>query len=781
VRTLDRYLIRQILPPFVVALVVFTFILAVPPMLERAQALLAKGVPLQTVGVLLLNLLPQALGVTIPMAFLGGLLMALSRLSADREGVALLACGVSPSRLLVPVLTLGFLVGAADLYVMVQAVPDSNQAFREVTYKLLAKKTESDVKAGLFYQGFPGKVLYVQASRPGGGWSGVFLADTSQPGRTTVTLAEQGLAVMDEARRQVHFLLYHARTYAPGVDPLVYNVTRTEGDEPVRLTITADEVFGSGVLERGLPEKTIGDLRAMIAAQRQAGVSPHQAILYLHQKFSFPVACLVFAICGVAVGLHTRREGKLGGLMLGLAIVFLYYALMEIAESLTKGHLLNAVWARWVPNLVMGGIGLVALFWRSRAAGADVSVPMPAWLDRLMNGAPPPLPAAAAPGDPPAPRKVVLVIRVPRLSLPMPRILDLYVTGHYLRMFALSVAALLLLYYIGTVIDLSDKVLKGQATASMLLQFLWYSTPQYLVYLVPMATLLAVLGTIGGLTRSSEMTVMRACGVSLYRAALPLMAFALVWSGLLFLLQEHLLAPANRRAQILNETIRTGVPPHTLNIENRNWLVSRTGQVYHYQLYAGAPASPTLIGLSVYDTALSPYRLLTHTYTPRAVYTGGTWRVDEGWKQTFSAQDRPVGEAFATRALALGATPVEFGAAKLDADLMTFGQLRGYIARLGKSGFSVAEERVRLQSKIAFPLVTLVMTILAVPFGVTTGRHGALYGVGLAVGLATLHFLLAYFFMAVGSAAVMPAPLAAWATNILFLAAAGYGLLTVRT
>ena len=73
--TLDRYLIRQSLPPFFLALGIFTFALAIQPMLETAKILLAKGVSVPTVGVLLSTLLPFALSVTIPMAFLTGVLM----------------------------------------------------------------------------------------------------------------------------------------------------------------------------------------------------------------------------------------------------------------------------------------------------------------------------------------------------------------------------------------------------------------------------------------------------------------------------------------------------------------------------------------------------------------------------------------------------------------------------------------------------------------------------------------------------------------------------------
>jgi LPS export ABC transporter permease LptG/LPS export ABC transporter permease LptF len=772
-RTLDRYLLREILPPFFLALGVFTFALAVQPMLNYAQNLLAKNVPLPTVGFLLLTLLPQSLGVTIPMALLAGLLMALGRLSGDREAVALLACGVNPLRLLRPVAVFTLIVAAADLYVMVAAVPNGNQRFREVTFHLLAQQTDTDVKAGLFYEGFPGKVLYVRGNRPGGGWSGVFLADTSQPGRPTVTLAEAGQLVLDPAKREVDLWLYQARQYLPGADPTVYDTTETR--EPLRIQIPADSVFGTGNLDRGLPEMYIADLQKLIDADRRSGGTARQAVMYLHQKFSFPVACLVFAMIGLAMGLHTRKEGKLAGLTLGLVVIFAYYALLEMAEALTKGDHFSPVWARWVPNLALGAVGVWLLWRRERTSGAALA--MPAGLDRFLRWLWRPRVRTAGAG---AGGRVVVTIRVPSLAVPRPRLLDLYVSTQYLRVAALAFAAFLGLYYIGTVIDLSDKVLKGQATAAILAQYLWYSTPQFIAYVVPTATLVAVLATIGGLTRSSELTVMRACGVSLYRAATPLLALGLVWSGGLFLLQEHVIAQAQRKADALSDVIH-GRPARTLDIANRNWLVGEdNSRLYYYLAYD--PRRTTLYDVSIFDTAASPYRLTLHTHAQRATYRPREkgWLAETGWVQRFQPRTGVVREAFAIRPLGLD-DPAKFGGAQVQADLMTFGELRDYIARLGASGFSVAEQKVNLQKKIAFPLVTLVMTLLGVPFGVTTGRRGALYGIGLALVLALGYWLLMTVFVAMGTAAVLPAPLAAWAANILFLAGAGYLILTVRT
>src|SRR5688500_38817 len=103
-RTLDRYIIREIIPPFVIALLVFTFILIIPFIIALAETMIAKGVPWLTILHLIGTLLPMSLALTIPIALLIGSLVAFGRLSSDREVVVMMACGLSPYRLLRPVL-----------------------------------------------------------------------------------------------------------------------------------------------------------------------------------------------------------------------------------------------------------------------------------------------------------------------------------------------------------------------------------------------------------------------------------------------------------------------------------------------------------------------------------------------------------------------------------------------------------------------------------------------------------------------------------------------------
>jgi len=93
----------------------------------------------------------------------------------------------------------------------------------------------------------------------------------------------------------------------------------------------------------------------------------------------------------------------------------------------------------------------------------------------------------------------------------------------------------------------------GTATVGMLFAYLWWSTPQFLYYIIAIAVLLAALVTIGALTKSSELIVMRACGISLYRTAMPMLAFAVGAAAMIFGLQETVLATSNRHADQLRQ------------------------------------------------------------------------------------------------------------------------------------------------------------------------------------------------------------------------------------
>ncbi len=794
-RTLDRYVIREVLPPFLLSLLILTFLLVLPPVMEHLEKLLAKGVSWTMAARIIWTAVPSAAGLTIPMSLLVGLLVGLGRLSADREAVALLACGVSPYRLLRPIAVIGLAGMAATLYVMLVAIPDANQTFRELTFDVITKRVETDIRPRVFFEDFPGWVLYAQDEPDPGtpGWKDLLVAksDPNSP-VTTVYFARRGRMVINRAERQVHLVLE---------DGNQYSIAKGGQADTLRfpgafvLALNPEAVFPESKLQRGLPEKSIAELRHDMQDKLENGISPHPEIIMLEQKFSIPVACLVFALVGLALGLSVARDGKLSGFVIGIAVIFAYYTVFLLAESLVKGYyadpahvqaggrFIPAHLARWVPNIALGLFGAGALVWRARYTQVGLQVPQ--FLKNLKRFVPDrqrhgtaaaqvPHPASARPAR--RSSRPVVVIRVPRFRLPLPGLIDRYISQLYLRIAGLSFLSLLGLFYISTFIDKSDKIFKGQATTSMVGTLLVYMTPQFVYYVIPIAALLSVLVTFGVLSRTSELTVMKACGISLYRTALSVMVLSLVMSAILFALEQQVLAKANRRADALDAQIR-GTAPRLFDAMNRRWLVGRDGDIYHYAYFN--PERNEMSGLLIYKPDRQAWTLETATFAERATYNGG-WQAASGWVQDFRSQP-PRWTPFASRTLARFEPPEYFKTEQPVADMMTVGQLRNYVDELSTSGANVVPLKVDLHKKLAFPLVTFVMTLLGVPFGVSTGRRGTLYGIGLGIVIALCYWILISAFVAVGKGGLLSPVLAGWAPNILVASMASYLFLTART
>jgi len=811
-RILDRYVIREVLAPFGLALSLFTFILLVDPLMKEAQRLIEKGVGAVTILRILATLMPQALGITIPVALLVGLLIGLGRLSADREAVALQACGVSLTRLLRPVAACSLTACMATGYVMIWAMPAGNQHYQALLAEIVAARIATEIKPRVFFEDFPNLTFYSRdVASDGAGWRDVFVADRRNPDHPQFLVAARGRLVIDQKARSVDLTLWDGSSHrADPKEPSKYEVQRFT-TQTVKLD--ANDVFPKTEVMHGAPEMTITELQAEIARKKAINQSPHNEVMYLHQKFAFPAACLVFGLLALSLGVSNSKESKHASFVVGLAVVFVFYTLMMIGSSMTKAHVFPASLARWLPNIVLGLAGVALLIYRHRHADAGVQIGLPSIatireaIDRRLpwrRQASPAVEASAAAAreahehaaglaDDQAkasdasgrrPAKVVLVLRVPRgfvelFRLPRPTLLDAYVGKAYLRVLLLAFAGLLGIFYIGSFIDWSDNLFKGQATSSQLAQYMWYSTPQFVYYVLPLSALVGTLVTIGLLTKSSELIIMRACGVSLYRTALPLLVLGLMWSGLLFGLEESFLGSSNRKAAELKHLMRGGAP-RTFDVLARQWVAGRDGRIYRYTYFD--PRARTLTGLEVYKFQEKPWGLAETMAVKSASFqpADGTWLADQGWTRHFSADVVKDYTPIADKKLTFEAASY-FGTEQPDADRLTFTSLRRYIAALTVSGFDVVPYRVALHRKIAFPFVALVMTLIAIPFAVTMGKRGALFGVGLGLLLAISYWGLSAVFSAIGGAGLLSPPLAAWAPNVLFISAASYLLLTVRT
>jgi LPS export ABC transporter permease LptG/LPS export ABC transporter permease LptF len=757
---IDRYVVRQVLMPFLLGLLIFTFIFIIPPLLDYAEDLVAKGVAGSLVAGLIALLLPQALAITIPMSLLLALLIAFGRLSADREFVAMQACGISLRRLLRPVALISLSAWALTSYVLIELVPGSNQRFLDIVFDVASQRAEGDVKPRTFFTDFPNFVVYVQEIPPSGrGWTGVFLADLRADQHAPVYLAERGRVVIDRKNKRIDLELIHATQYRiddTGKDEKLISRMGT-----AIFSVDSASMFAR-VTAKNSRQMSIAELRSEIL-RRQKEIDPatnqpfstHNEQMEIHKRFSIPVACLVFGLIGLALGATNRRDGAFGSFVLGIAVVFAYYVPLMIGPSLVKGHYLPPWLGSWLPNFVLGALGILMFVWRDRLADQPFRLlKRPQWLAR---------PRAAR------------YIRIPGLT-----ILDDYITRTYTKYALLSLAGLLGIIYIAAFVDVSDKLFKGMVTPLVIVEYFRYSTPEWLYYVIPLAVLLSALVTIAMLTKNSELIVMKACGISLYRVAAPMFVVALLVGGGIFALQETVLGPSTRRAEELKSIIK-GNNPQNLDLLSNRWLVGANGRFYHYRFLD--PQTRVLTGLDVYELTPRLTRLIRRTFADTASLAGpadNVWQIHRGWDHEFDEE----GNVRFTPLVAVRRTLESadyFGTKEPNPRFMGYSELRTYTDKLRAGGFAILEQQVALARKLAFPFVTLIMTLLAVPFASTIGRSGAMGGVGVGIALAISYWTLISIFAALGTGGALPPMLAAWAPNLLFGAAALYLLLTVRT
>ncbi len=186
VNRLDRYVISETLGPLALGFSIYTFIMLVRFLFRSADMIIRRGLAASEVGRLVLYTLPNIVVLTIPMALLFAILIAIGRLASDSELVAMRACGISLFTLYRPILLLSAVLASANVYVSAYMLPRANHALQVQTLEILAQTAARQVEPRVFYEEWEGLVLYVFSIAPGSDvWEGVFLAPPVQQAQNT--------------------------------------------------------------------------------------------------------------------------------------------------------------------------------------------------------------------------------------------------------------------------------------------------------------------------------------------------------------------------------------------------------------------------------------------------------------------------------------------------------------------------------------------------------------------------------------------------------------------
>ena len=776
-RILTRYILREVTSHAVIGAAIFTFVLFTRDLGRILELVVRASAPLPSVAEIFLYTVPLALTYTIPMSVLVGILIGLSRLAADSEITAMRASGMGVwdfGRVLAI-----FVAAAWGLSLLngLYLAPWSLASLGHLEDQLKGSQVSFEVQPRVFYEGFPKIVLYVQDVHSAQGaavWKGVFLADISDAANPRITLAQQGLLVA-EGQDRLHLHLTNGSTHE--TDPKEadkYQIsTFHETDIPIELPSSESKA------EEQIPVKAVG---TWALRDRAASVDPVSARWYLiefHSRFALPTACLVLAMVGIPLGLSSKKSGKSGGFVLTIVLVFVYYFVSLIGVSLAKQGKLSPAFGAWLANLVFFAAALFLLWQAERRPFALSALKLPWRRD--------PVPANVPIHERRQRRRDTVnaferaSTRRRVFSATFPTLIDDYVLRDFFVYLGMIVSTFLVLLLVFTLFELLGDILRNQTSALVVLEYLVNVAPYLLYSVAPLIMLLAVLITFGLMNRSNEITAIKATGTSIYRIVTPVLFAAALLAAGLFFADQFYLPHTNKRQEALHNQIK-GKPAQTYLRPDRRWIFGQHNDIYYYQFFD--PDRDQFANLTIFQIDPASFAITQRIHAERAHWADSMnrWIYEQGWQRTLQGAAIGGYHTFDVSTFPeLSEAPSYFKKEVKQYSEMNYEELRRYIRDLQQSGFDVVRLRVQLNKKLSYPLITLIMAVLAVPFSMSAAKKGAITGVAVAVGIAVVYTVVSRLFEAMGDISQLPPALAAWSPDLIFALAGAYLILKIPT
>lgn len=778
---LDRYLLRELVSPFSFGVALFTFFLMIDRLYHLTDLIITKGVPIHLVLQLLLFMLPSFAPLILPMALLISVLLAGGRLAGDLEIVAFKAAGVSILRLFRPVFFASVLISVVAGALILWIIPFTNQLFQKQLFRILQARAITGLQERIFNTTFGDVVIYVEevgASQTT--LRGLLISDERDPKISRIITAAHGRLLADEEAHRVTLRLFDGAVHEGDTVPTTPPVL-PKGELPPRGGAAGDaryRVVNFTVYDMSLsldsplrdprgqkPEKDMTlatlltkiknpgeeDMRMRLAYGDDARM--HVAYLIeLHKRFALSVAPLVFTLLAFPLAVRSHRSGRSLALIASLVILLVYHLLSNSLENAALNLRISAWIAAWTPGILFTLAGVLLL----TAVVREWSMSLLAGIFRattpLMKLIPLPSPGARGSHE-------VANRNHSR------HILDWYVLREFMSFIGIGLAVASTLFIIVDLLQTLDRYLRVKPPLIFIVEHFVYRLPIALHDGLPVVILVATIFLFLSLSRFHELTAMKAAGISLYRISAPVLLIGLAIAIIAGIFQEFFIPRLNELGEDVDRVKIRGQLPRALESRQRMWLRASDSRFFRVELMS--PTTSDLYGLTILEVDRQ-LRLVDRLDAKHARWTPKGWYVAEGVIRQFERSGEIFAVPFVGSALELQQDIGEFTRVQRRIDSMSYSELSDYIARLDAAGFEVKRYLVQLYSKVSFPLVNLIMIVVAIPLALQAPRGGRVFGVGLAIAIMAGYLITHYVALALARADLLPPLIAAWTANIIF-------------
>ncbi len=759
-RILDRYIVREVFRYALLGLAVFTFVFFVPQLVRLMELFVRHAGSSGQILKLFLCVFPGVFTFTLPMAVLIGVLLGIGRMSADSEIIALTALGIGRRRILLPVGVLALTGTVLTLLMTVWIGPLALRTFRAIETELITSQISFQVQPRVFDERFPRLVLYINdVSASGTQWHGVFLAEAGGENGSRLTLAENAIVIAEPKQGKLELHLKGGATHEfSREEPDRYSVTSFgQSDWPLEV----NGLLPTQTRALSNPERSVQALWA------ENGRGWREARVELHRRFAFPVACLVFALLAVPLGAQPRRGGRAAATLLAIMLIAAYYLLFVMGVGLARQGSLSPAVGIWIANALLGLLGAVLLPRMEQFRGESRWIRplgrLKTWARLLRRRKSRARAAALQTENGSGPSREAFIPSAGSF----PQLMDIYVLRRFSFHFGVLMAAFVFLFETFTFFELLDDIARQRVPFLIVIDYFRYLVPYLLYQLTPLAALVAVLVTLGVMSKNNELVAFKASGISLYRIALPLLLAGVALTGAMVLLDDTYLPYANQRQDALRNQIK-GRPAQTYTRPQR-WIFGENSKIYNYDLFD--PEQNLFGGLNVIELDPATFEIRRRVFASRAQWSDSQkmWHLESGWARDFSGGTVAKYDQFKVIALPeLTEPPTYFNREVRQAFQMNWRELGRYIDGLHRAGFDVSTLTVQWHKKFAYPLIAPISMLLAIPFAILVGTRGAVGGVALGVGIGIVYWSVAALLEAMGGVGQLPTLFAGWSPDLIF-------------
>lgn len=360
-KILNQYILKEIAFPFIIILFVLTFVLLMGKILQIMDLFINKGISFFSIAKIILFLLPYFMLFTIPIALLIAILMAMGRLSSDNEVTAMKTSGISLLQLFYPVAVASLIAFIFSIIISYYIVPQSNTATRKLLFNVVQQNVNIGLKEKIFNDDFKDFLIYADKILANKNYmEGIIISDKRTVGEHNTIFARKAYLVSDPESMNVKLKLENGSIHS--VSPNLKNYRKIDF---ISYEINLDLSTAVGNFDK--PAKSAKDMTMteLLENMKKPGMQEkdiRELYIEAHKKFSTPLACILFGMLALPLGIRSHRSVKSKGFAVGLLIVCFYYVLRIGGEAFAETGYIPVAIGVWFPNILFALIAFLLFY-----------------------------------------------------------------------------------------------------------------------------------------------------------------------------------------------------------------------------------------------------------------------------------------------------------------------------------------------------------------------------------------------------------------------------------